>query len=414
MKSLRLALLTCVLGAAAALAQNPFTALKSPFAPAPDTLAAPDADAAWKPLPVYSSMEGLMAAVAGKKTQEERLTAMRHHIVKVLSAGTAFIQKYPDDPRRWRAVQMMVSAANDLANADGTPKEKLEGVTWDPAVYVAWRKQLDALAAAAEQAPDAPPEVRFRAEAMQPNGLRTRSSEVQAALKAKGPADFAGFRAEILRLAAKYPTVDSLGQYASVYFTYRSQAGATKPEQIAEAGEFAASPHAEVQKAARAQLDKLTAFDKAFELAFTAVDGRKVDIKDYRGKVVLVDFWATWCGPCIAELPNVKKVYADYHAKGFEVIGISLENGGLTAADTAEQTAAKLAKAGKVLTDFTAKNGMPWPQQFDGKYWKNEISTRFGIASIPAMFLIDQEGKIVSTEARGPKLEAEVKRLLKL
>ena len=415
MKSLRLALLTCVLSAATvAAAENAFTALKSPFAPAPETLAAPDADTAWKPIPAMASMEGLMAAVAGKKTREEQMTAMRLHIVKVLSAGTAFIQKYPDDPRRWRAVQMMASAASDLTNDDGTPKEALEGVTWDAATMVAWRKQIAALAAAAENAPDAPPEVKMRAEATQPNGLTARSSAVQKALKAKEPADFAGFRAEVLRLAAKYATVDTLGQYVGVYFALRAQAGATKAEQITEAGEFAASPNEHVQKAAKAQLDKLTAFDKAFELSFTAADGRKVDIKDYRGKVVLVDFWATWCGPCVAELPNVKKVYAGYHDKGFEVIGISLENGSLSPADTAEQTAAKLEKAKKVLTDFTAKNSMPWPQQFDGKYWKNEISTRFGIASIPAMFLLDQDGKIVSTEARGPKLEAEVKRLLKL
>jgi thiol-disulfide isomerase/thioredoxin len=415
MKLLRLALLSGALTAAVvARAENPFTTLKSPIAPAADTLAAPDADAAWKPIPAMSSMEGLMAAIVGKKTPEERLTALRFHMVKALSAGTAFVQKYPDDPRRWRAAQVMASAVGDLINEDGTPKEKLDGVTWDAATMVAWRKQLVALAAAADQAPDAPPDVKLRAEAMQPNGLTARSSVVQKALKAKEPADFAGFRTEILRLAAKYQTVDLLGQYVSVYFALRSQAGATKAEQLTEAGEFAASPNVEVQKAAKAQLEKLTAFDKAFELAFTAVDGRKVDIKDYRGKVVLVDFWATWCGPCIAELPNVKKVYAAYHDKGFDVIGISLENGSFSPADTAEQTAAKVAKATKVLTDFTAKSAMPWPQYFDGKYWKNDISTRFGIASIPAMFLIDQDGKIVSTEARGPKLEAEVKRLLKL
>jgi thiol-disulfide isomerase/thioredoxin len=152
---------------------------------------------------------------------------------------------------------------------------------------------------------------------------------------------------------------------------------------------------------------------KPLELAFTAVDGRPVDLKNLRGKVVLIDFWATWCGPCIAELPNVKRVYADHHDKGFEVIGISLENGRLLPGDTPEQSAAKLAAAKKVLTDFTAKEMMPWPQHFDGKYWKNEFAVQFSIASIPAMFLLDQEGRVVSTNARGPLLEQEVKRMLK-
>ena len=151
---------------------------------------------------------------------------------------------------------------------------------------------------------------------------------------------------------------------------------------------------------------------KPLELAFTAVDGRPVDLKNLRGKVVLIDFWATWCGPCIAELPNVKRVYADYHDKGFEVIGISLENGKLLPGDTPEQTAAKLAAAKQVLTDFTAKEKMPWPQHFDGKFWKNELAVQFSIGSIPAMFLLDQEGRVVSTNARGPLLEQEVKRLL--
>jgi len=128
----------------------------------------------------------------------------------------------------------------------------------------------------------------------------------------------------------------------------------------------------------------------------------------------LVNFWATWCGPCVAELPNVKKVYAAYRDMGFEVVGISLENAKLSPADTPGQTAAKLEKAKQILTDFTAKNAMPWPQYLEGKWWKNDISTRFGIVSIPAMFLIDQNGRLVTTEARGPKLEAEVKRLLKL
>jgi thiol-disulfide isomerase/thioredoxin len=419
MKSLRQLLSCAVLGAAACAfaadpATNPFLALKSPLEPTPEMLAVADADAAFKAVASLSSMEALMAAAQGKATQEERMTAMRHLIVKVVRTGSAFLQKHPDDPRRWRVVQMVDSAAGELINPDGTPREVLEGVTWDPATYASWRAQIKALAAAAETAPDAPPEVKLRAESQQPGGLRTLASAAGKAVQAKEPVDFGPFRAEILRLAAKYPTVASLGNQVSLYFNYRGRAGAAKEELIADAKEFAASANAAVQKAAGAELDKLTAFDKPFELAFTAVDGRKVDIKDYRGKVVLIDFWATWCGPCKAEIPNIKRVYAEYHAKGFDIIGISLENAAIKPDDTPEQAAAKHEKAKKVLTDYTTKTELPWPQYYDGKHWKNDISTRFGIAGIPAMFLIDQNGKIVSTDARGPKLEAEVKRLLGL
>jgi len=72
----------------------------------------------------------------------------------------------------------------------------------------------------------------------------------------------------------------------------------------------------------------------------------------------------------------------------------------------------KLAKAKKILVDFTAKEQLPWPQHFDGKYWKNAFSTQFGISSIPSMLLLDQAGRVVSTQARGEALEREVKRLL--
>lgn len=158
-------------------------------------------------------------------------------------------------------------------------------------------------------------------------------------------------------------------------------------KQIAENGPI------QVATTARGQLKNMEALGKPVAMAFEAVDGRKVDLAKLKGKVVLIDFWATWCGPCIAELPNVKKTYAKYHKKGFEIVGISLDQ-----------------DKGK-LTDFVEDNDMPWPQHFDGKGWKNEFAVEFGIRGIPAMWLVDKKGNLVDMKARSG-LDAKVEKLL--
>lgn len=126
------------------------------------------------------------------------------------------------------------------------------------------------------------------------------------------------------------------------------------------------------------------------ELKFTSTKGEQIDISQYKGKVVLVDFWAVWCGPCIGELPNVLDTYSKYHDDGFEIIGISLDR---------DRTR---------LEEFIEKRNMPWPQYFDGKGWKNEISTGFGIHSIPSTFLLDGQGIVRHVNLRGPALEQAV------
>ena len=132
---------------------------------------------------------------------------------------------------------------------------------------------------------------------------------------------------------------------------------------------------------------------KPLELKFTAVDGREVDLAKMQGKVVLIDFWATWCGPCVAELPNVLKAYKELHPKGFEIVGISLDSDK------------------EKLESFVKERGMEWPQFFDGQGWKNEIASRYGINSIPAMWLVNKKGMVVDTAARGG-LEEKVAKLL--
>ena len=149
----------------------------------------------------------------------------------------------------------------------------------------------------------------------------------------------------------------------------------------------------QMASAAAGKLKKMDALGKPVKMAFKAADGRQVDLGKLKGKVVLIDFWATWCGPCIAELPNVKKTYAKYHEKGFEIIGVSLD------------------QSKDKLTDFVKENDMPWPQHFDGLGWKNEFAVMYGIQGIPAMWLVDKDGKLVDMKARSG-LDAKVEKLL--
>ena len=131
------------------------------------------------------------------------------------------------------------------------------------------------------------------------------------------------------------------------------------------------------------------------DFSATDLNGEPISIESYRGKVVLVDFWAVWCGPCIAEMPNVKKVYEKYKDKGFDVIGISLDN---------DETR---------LRNFLKEKNIPWRQVFSGKGWESPVAQQYGIFSIPNMWLIDKEGKLISNNARGEKLESIVAEALK-
>ncbi|MBY0395340.1 MAG: TlpA family protein disulfide reductase [Thermoleophilia bacterium] len=123
------------------------------------------------------------------------------------------------------------------------------------------------------------------------------------------------------------------------------------------------------------------------------LSGQEIALEGYRGKYLLIDFWATWCAPCVAELPRLQAAYAKHKDRGFEILGVSLD-------DT--KTA---------VVDFVKARGIPW-RQVHAASAGSDVIEPFGVTTIPATFLVDPDGKIVRLELRGPALDRALEQLV--
>jgi thiol-disulfide isomerase/thioredoxin len=123
--------------------------------------------------------------------------------------------------------------------------------------------------------------------------------------------------------------------------------------------------------------------------------GNAISLSSFKGKYVLVDFWASWCGPCRAENPNVVKAYRKFHSKGLDILGVSLD-------DEKEKWA-----------DAIKKDNLNWAQVSDLKGWQNAAAVLYGVQGIPMNFLIDRQGKIAGKGLRGEDLEKTLEEELK-
>lgn len=137
------------------------------------------------------------------------------------------------------------------------------------------------------------------------------------------------------------------------------------------------------------------------KIAGKTLDGKPFDINQYKGKVVVIDYWATWCGPCRVELKNLEAIYQKYHGQGFEIVGVSID-------DNHED-----------LSNFVKENKLPWkiinssvPKKSNEKEFEHPLADQYGIMGIPTLYVLNREGKVISLTARGPQLTALVDNLM--
>jgi thiol-disulfide isomerase/thioredoxin len=319
--------------------------------------------------------------------QTHNLGVIRTAVPAVRADAAAFVQKFPNDPRAADA-RLLQAQADQMALG-----LSLEGAPSRDVVLAEFR--------ALATDPSAPTEIRVRASMIDAQQIFMSvmdqakdnphnqamwddlDKKIEAFGKTTGPA--AGQDPPEALVMLRHNQISLLEQAGE---TARVQALLAKLKQSPDPqmASMAKDAATEVQEAADLK-------SKPLDLKFTAFDGREVDLSKLRGKIVLLDFWATWCPPCVAETPNVVAAYTKYHDKGFEIVGISLD------------------QSKGALQKYVADNKMPWPQYFDGKGWDSAVGTRFGIDSIPAMWLIGKDGVIATQDGRDD-LDGQIGKLL--
>ncbi|EDY22415.1 alkyl hydroperoxide reductase/ Thiol specific antioxidant/ Mal allergen [Chthoniobacter flavus Ellin428] len=327
------------------------------------------ADEAWKQ--VENSQK---SPTETPKSQEEAFDQLLKYFLTAQSTAEAFVKTFPADERSWRARLIVLRVALKLReygiqdpNAD--EQKKLSEI-------------LDA--------PEAPATIKGEASFMK---LLLESST----LTPDKPEGFVAFQKTVADYLEKYPDHVLAEQVKALQM--RALDADPTSEGMATLKKLAAGSdprQAEVAKAALERKEKTAQLtSKPVDLSFTASDGQPVDFANLRGKVVLLDFWASWCGPCMRAMPTVSATYQKLHDKGFEIVGISLDQD----KDAMEETMKRM--------------NMTWRQHFDGDGWDGKIVKQFGVQAIPSAWLIDKKGMIRKVGLTDDELAPEVEKLLK-
>lgn len=327
-----------------------------------------DAEAAWKAVETASKPPAPPAEWAGKPPTEEQRKEFFKFLGEqseiVANKAKEFYTRFPQHAKAGEAKEREATFRRQAVQFGGSSNAETEKISPEEQKF---REKMNNVQRRALQKQDS---------AKPDNGMSEVVKEVETGLR---------------EIMTEYPDrAEPWQQLLSVAEYARS-----KEEQLRILSDIVKAKAADEETVARAKaaIRAVGALGHPLEMAFTASDGRKVDVQKLRGKVVLIDFWASWCGPCIASLPEVVSLYKKYNAKGFEIVGINMD------------------KQQPLMEQVVNRFQIPWPQYFDGKGWGAKYALEYNVTAIPSVWLVDKKGILRTMNAR-ENLEQQITDLL--
>ena len=327
-----------------------------------------DADTLWRRIQEINS-----APQSRPASQEEARKAALDRFGTLDSAISAFSRQFPDDPHRWDAKIIQLKIAPTLARLRNTPAPRVEEM----------EAALNEVKDAGDPSESAKKEASFEL-------IRLHSAQVE---DSTDPSTIKKIDDEIQAFVETNPGDQRIDYLKLSRAKLNTQVNPEISEAILKDLTSSTNKNIAAQAMAQLRMLQLMLMRQPLDLDFQAVDGQAVSLKNLRGKVVLVDFWATWCGPCMREAPNVVATYKQLRDHGFEIVGISLDQ-----------------DVGRVRA-VTEQMGMTWPQYCDDKGWQNEISSRYGIQAIPTTWILDKRGYVRYVGLRGEVLSDRIQEM---